>query len=224
MAPTIKHLAAPDCVLLLWAVWTRLPDAIELIEACGFEYKTNGFLWLKTTPNAEVIKLDGKGLHYGNSLSGTCANTEPVLLGTRGSPQRLSKDVHQVIIAPVGAHSAKPDEAYRRMERLYAGPRLELFARKPREGWITWGNENSALRIPGGGRMSTLFSPLGRKSPGPTCWSDQRGFFSGRGTCSNARTMPEHRCSTERCVPCRCTTPWPRAEGVVEDLRRHLRP
>ena len=81
MAPTIKHLAAPDCVLLLWAVWTRLPDAIELIEACGFEYKTNGFLWLKTTPNAEVIKLDGKGLHYGNSLSGTCANTEPVLLG-----------------------------------------------------------------------------------------------------------------------------------------------
>ena len=43
--------------------------------------KTNGFLWLKTTPNAEVIKLDGKGLHYGNSLSGTCANTEPVLLG-----------------------------------------------------------------------------------------------------------------------------------------------
>ena len=141
MAPTIKHLAAPDCVLLLWAVWTRLPDAIELIEACGFEYKTNGFLWLKTTPNAEVIKLDGKGLHYGNSLSGTCANTEPVLLGTHGSPQRLSKDVHQVIIAPVGAHSAKPDEAYRRMERLYAGPRLELFARKAREGWITWGNE-----------------------------------------------------------------------------------
>ena len=43
--------------------------------------------------------------------------------------------------------------------------------------------------------MSTPFSPLGRKSPGPTCWSDQRGFFSGRGTCSNARTMPEHRCS-----------------------------
>ena len=43
--------------------------------------------------------------------------------------------------------------------------------------------------------MSTPFSPLRRKSPGPTCWSDQRGFFSGRGTCSNARTMPEHRCS-----------------------------
>ena len=49
--------------------------------------------------------------------------------------------IHQVIIAPVRAHSAKPDEAYRRMERLYAGPRLELFARKAREGWLTWGNE-----------------------------------------------------------------------------------
>jgi hypothetical protein len=60
--------------------------------------------------------------------------------------------------------------------------------------------------------MSTPLSPLRRKSPGPTCWSDHRGFFSGRGTCSNAQTMPEHCCSTERCMLCRCTTPWPRRQ------------
>jgi hypothetical protein len=45
------------------------------------------------------------------------------------------------IMAPVGAHSEKPDEAYRRMQRLYGGPYLELFARKKREGWTTWGDE-----------------------------------------------------------------------------------
>jgi hypothetical protein len=71
----------------------------------------------------------------------TRANIEPVLLATRGNPLRLSKDVHQVVIAPVGEHSQKPDEVYRRIERLYPGPYLELFARKPRDGWTTWGNE-----------------------------------------------------------------------------------
>ena len=38
-------------------------------------------------------------------------------------------------MAPVGEHSVKPDEVYRRIERLYNGPYLELFARKPRKGW-----------------------------------------------------------------------------------------
>jgi N6-adenosine-specific RNA methylase IME4 len=40
-----------------------------------------------------------------------------------------------------GSISDYPNEAYRRMERLYGGPYLELFARKPRESWKTWGNE-----------------------------------------------------------------------------------
>jgi N6-adenosine-specific RNA methylase IME4 len=49
--------------------------------------------------------------------------------------------VHQVVIAPVGAHSEKPDEAYNRIRRLYPGPFLELFGRKRRDGWTVWGNE-----------------------------------------------------------------------------------
>jgi N6-adenosine-specific RNA methylase IME4 len=44
-------------------------------------------------------------------------------------------------MTPVGEHSEKPDEAYRRMQRLFGGPYLELFARKERPGWKTWGNE-----------------------------------------------------------------------------------
>jgi N6-adenosine-specific RNA methylase IME4 len=141
-APIIKRLAAPDCALLMWTTWPLLTVAREVIEACGgFKYKTCGFVWVKTTTDAKVITLDGDGLHSGQSLSGTGANTEPCLLATRGSPLRLSKDVHQVVIAPVGEHSEKPDEVYRRIERLYPGPYLELFARRPREDWTTWGDE-----------------------------------------------------------------------------------
>src|SRR5215831_6193470 len=115
--------------------------ALEVIKACGFDYKTAGFLWVKTEKDAGVISLDGEGLHWGMGYH-TRANTETCLLATRGSPQRLAKDVHQIVIAPVGdEHSAKPDEVYRRIERLYPGPYLELFARKPRDGWTTWGNE-----------------------------------------------------------------------------------
>jgi N6-adenosine-specific RNA methylase IME4 len=141
MAPLIKQLAADHCALFPWAVWPEHPGALEFIKACGFEYKTAGFIWIKTTKNAEVIALDGKGLHWGEGKTGTRSNTECCLLATRGSPMRLSKDVHQVVIAPVGEHSEKPDEVYKRIERLYPGPYLELFARKPRPHWTVWGDE-----------------------------------------------------------------------------------
>jgi N6-adenosine-specific RNA methylase IME4 len=136
----VAPLAADDCALLLWGVWPEHPGVLDVIAAWGFEYKTAALVWVKTTKNAEVITLGGNGLHWGMGFA-TRSNTEPCLLATRGCPLHLSADVHQVIIAPVGKHSEKPDEAYRRIERLYPGPYLELFARRKREGWITWGNE-----------------------------------------------------------------------------------
>jgi N6-adenosine-specific RNA methylase IME4 len=136
----VAPLAAENCALLLWGTWPDEPEAHEVIKAWGFEYSTVAFIWVKTTKHAEAITLDGDGLHWGMGFA-TRSNTEPVLLATRGSPRRLNADVHQVIIAPVGEHSEKPDEAYRRMVRLYGGSYLELFARKPRDGWTTWGNE-----------------------------------------------------------------------------------
>jgi N6-adenosine-specific RNA methylase IME4 len=143
MAPLIERLAADDCALMLWSIGPEQPGALEVIEACGFEYKTVGFYWVKTTPDAECITLDGKGLHWGMGYA-TRSNVESVLFAARGSPLRLSADVHQVIIALVGEHSGKPNEVYRRIERLYPGPYLELFARRPRERWTVWGNEVAA--------------------------------------------------------------------------------
>jgi N6-adenosine-specific RNA methylase IME4 len=140
----IAPLAADDCALFLWCVWNQLPDALELITAWGFEYKTAGFVWVK--PISETNSKLFTGMGYG-----TRSNTEPCLLATKGEPKRMAADVHQVIddIADqvirtprLGLeHSEKPEEVHRRIERLFVGDYLELFARRPVKGWTVWGNE-----------------------------------------------------------------------------------
>jgi len=105
----------------------------EIIKAWGFEPSTIAFDWIKQTPS-------GDGLHWGMGYY-TRSNAEYCLLAAKGSPTRLATDVHQVVLAPVGDHSAKPDEVRRRIERLFPGPYLELYGRKPVDGWTVWGNE-----------------------------------------------------------------------------------
>lgn len=139
MGSIIQNLAAEKCLLLMWATWPlMLPNSFQagvssVISAWGFEYKSLGFLWEKTTGEAD-------DLFWGNGYW-TRSNTEPVLLATRGNPSRLAFDVHQVVRAPNGRHSEKPNEVYRRIERLAPGPYLELFARRQRLGWTCWGDE-----------------------------------------------------------------------------------
>jgi len=127
----VDKIADKDCVLLLWGTWPNLIDAIEVIDAWGFTYKTVAFLWVKL--NRKSI-----GLHTGLGYW-TRANTEYCLLSTRGSPKRKAKDVGQVIMSEIGIHSAKPMEQYNRIERLLDGPYIELFARKRRNGWVSIG-------------------------------------------------------------------------------------
>jgi N6-adenosine-specific RNA methylase IME4 len=139
----VGQLAADSCALFAWSVQAKY--TMEAIEAWGFDYRKEGFIWVKTKPSIECIPLDDKGQYESlhNSLGySTRNNAEICYLAIKGEPPlRLNCDVNQVIIAPVGEHSAKPDEACRRMARLYPGPYLELFARQPREGWTVWGNE-----------------------------------------------------------------------------------
>jgi N6-adenosine-specific RNA methylase IME4 len=163
----VASLAADNCALFLWGVNPELPGALEVIEAWGFGYKTVGFAWVKTTESADCIALNGDGLHWGMGYH-TRSNVELCLLATRGSPTRLAADVHQVIISLVREHSKKPEEARRRIERLYPGPYLELFARKPRDGWTAWGNEVSPP-APGaggaGGEQATRVTETSVETP-----------------------------------------------------------
>lgn len=133
----IEALAAKDCALFMWGVSPDLPGAFDVIKAWGFEYKTIGFSWTKQNPSGEGLFM---GLGYY-----TRANLECCLLATRGAPTRLAMDVPQAILAPVGQHSAKPEEVRKRIERLFAGPYLELFARQATPGWTAWGNELTQL-------------------------------------------------------------------------------
>lgn len=136
----VADLAAPNCVLFMWVIWPMLEHGLQSIESWGFKYKTCGFAWMKADGSQiqmfeEEIKPD--------MLTGywTRANSEVCLLATRGKPKRLDAGVRQGIIAPRREHSRKPDGIHERIERLVAGPYLELFARQRRPGWDVWGNQ-----------------------------------------------------------------------------------
>ena len=135
----VGALAAPDCALFLWATAPCLPDALRVLGAWGFRYVTVAFSRVKTTRTG--TPAFGLG-HY------TRGNAELVLLGVRGRMKPRDRGVSSVVLAPRGEHSEKPEEVRRRIERLYPGPHLELFARRPAPGWDTWGNEvDSTLTV-----------------------------------------------------------------------------
>lgn len=141
----VKHLAANDSVLFVWISWPVLPQAMSLIEAWGFTYKTCGFSWMKAHAGQVEMFRDDIDASVGMGYW-TRANSEVCLLATRGKPKRLNADVRQGIIAPRREHSRKPDGVHERIERLVAGPYCELFARQQRPGWDCWGNQTDKFR------------------------------------------------------------------------------
>jgi N6-adenosine-specific RNA methylase IME4 len=106
----VAELAANDCVLFLWATFPQLPEALQLIKAWGFRYKTVAFVWLKRNRKSPSWFY---GLGYW-----TRGNAEICLLATKGKPKRNSAGVHQFIISPIEQHSKKPDEARQKILAL----------------------------------------------------------------------------------------------------------
>ncbi len=141
----VEELAAPDCVLFVWVIWPMLEQGLQSIERWGFRYKTCGFAWMKA--NGRQIELFDDEITP-DMLTGywTRANSEVCLLATRGKPKRLNADVRQGIIAPRREHSRKPDGIHERIERLVAGPYVELFARQRRPNWDAWGNQTDKFK------------------------------------------------------------------------------
>lgn len=141
----VADLAAKDCVLLMWTTWPHLQQAMALIKAWKFTYKTCGFDWMKA--DASTMDLFGGSMDADMKMGyWTRSNSEPCLLATRGRPKRKDAGVRMGIIEPSREHSRKPDVVYRRIERLVAGPYVELFARTTRPGWQSWGNQVGRFR------------------------------------------------------------------------------
>lgn len=130
----VPGLAAKDSALFMWATFPQLPEALRLIRAWGFTYKTVAFVWLKQNRKSPTW-------FYGLGFW-TRGNAEICLLATRGHPKRQSAGIHQLIISPIERHSKKPDEAREKITALMGDlPRIELFARQAVPGWDAWGNE-----------------------------------------------------------------------------------
>ncbi len=127
----VGDIAADDCALFLWATAPMMPDALRVMTAWGFEYKSQ-CAWVKDRI--------GTGYWFRNQH-------ELLLVGTRGKvpAPAMGTQWPSVIEAPLGKHSAKPDRFYELIEGYFPNlPKIELNARRARDGWDAWGNEAPA--------------------------------------------------------------------------------
>jgi len=124
----VEKIAAPDCILFLWVTTPFLEKGLRVLGAWGFDYRTS-MVWVKPSigPGQWVRQRH-----------------EYLLIGVRGhipTPEGKNKP-DSVIEAPRTEHSEKPEVVYEIIERMYPElPKVELFCRNPRIGWVAWGNE-----------------------------------------------------------------------------------
>jgi N6-adenosine-specific RNA methylase IME4 len=131
----VARICVEPAHLYLWVPNALLPEGLRVMAAWGFQYKTN-IVWHKIRKDGEP---DGRGVgfYFRNT-------TELILFGVRGKDARTlapGRSQVNIIKSMKREHSRKPDEQYKIIEACSPGPYIELFARGPREGWTTWGNQ-----------------------------------------------------------------------------------
>lgn len=125
----VADITEKDALLFMWSSSPHLPQAIELMQHWGFEYKTIAFVWDKQRVNPGYY---------------TMSQCEVCLVGKKGripSP-RGAKNIRQFLSQMRGRHSEKPAEIRDRITQMFpTQSKIELFARQKTEGWDVWGNE-----------------------------------------------------------------------------------
>ena len=125
----VSGMADEDCHLFCWTTHKHLPVALRLLEAWGFRYVCT-MVWHK----------NGGFQPFGLPQY----NCEFVLYARRGTPEFAeTKQFMCCFNAPRREHSRKPDEFYDVVRRVTPGPRIDVFSREAREGFVTWGNETN---------------------------------------------------------------------------------
>ena len=126
--------AEENAILFLWATNPKIREALKVIEAWGFDYRTN-MVWVK----------DKWGMGY--YIRG---QHELLLIARKGDlplPDEENR-VSSVIQAPRLGHSQKPDSVYEIIEKMYPNQcYIELFAREKRPGWVAWGLEAQLAEV-----------------------------------------------------------------------------
>jgi N6-adenosine-specific RNA methylase IME4 len=140
----VGELAAAHAALCMWIPCPHTCAAERLMKGWDFRFSGLAWGWLKYNPKTEKYAF---GCGYS-----TRKNIELCWLGLRGSPWLKTRSERDFIISPRRTHSRKPDEQYAKIERLYPGPYLELFARQTWSGWTSWGNQKDMFdEIPAAG-------------------------------------------------------------------------
>jgi len=144
----VQKIADKDCKLFLWATMPCLPEALQVIESWGFEYKTVAFAWVKTNKRQSQKQLSFLPINFIDRFYGighwTASNIELCLgaLVPNGKLNRQSKTISQIVLSPLRKHSQKPNEVRNKIVELCGDlPRIELFAREETLGWDVWGDE-----------------------------------------------------------------------------------
>lgn len=131
----IQNVADEKCHLYLWVPNALLPEGLQVMDAWGFEYKTN-LIWEKTRKDGAP---DGRGVgFYFRNV------TEILLFGIKGEKNRTldpGRSQVNLIRAMKREHSRKPDEFVNLIEKCSNAPYLEVFARGDRDNWDMWGNQ-----------------------------------------------------------------------------------
>lgn len=120
-----------NSILFLWTIDKYLFEAQEIGESLGYKLHAR-MIWNKVTgiPAAFTIRFGHEYLLYMYK-----GKLTPVALEVRGK-------IHSVFTEQVKRHSQKPEISYAIIERLYPDlTKLELYARRERDGWDCWGNE-----------------------------------------------------------------------------------
>ena len=132
----VEAIVADTAHLYLWVPNALLAEGMQVMEHWGFTYKTN-IIWYKVRKDGGPDRR-GVGFYFRNV-------TEIILFGVRGKNARTlqpGRSQENIISSRKREHSRKPDEQYKLIEACSSGPRIELFARGPREGWFVWGNQS----------------------------------------------------------------------------------
>lgn len=139
----VGSLAHPEGArLLMWITMPLLDRIPDVLGAWGFRYST-ARVWAKLWPNEDQIFIYPDSLARGTGYE-VIGNCEILVIAKRSKPQRLGNTKPaSLFFARRREHSRKPDMIRHEICRLFEGPRCELFARSPADGFDCWGNEVS---------------------------------------------------------------------------------
>lgn len=126
----VEDIATEDAILFMWTTSPKVAESVQVIGCWGFKYQTC-LVWVKPSI--------GPG-YYARQRH------ELLLVATRGNMPTPSEGSRHdsVVEAPRSKHSEKPEVFYEIIERMYPDlPKVELFCRSPRDGWVVWGNQSN---------------------------------------------------------------------------------